>query len=277
GQTSTPRVGREAELSHLETLYERVARDGAPHLVTLVGQAGVGKTRVLHELESRLARHDSAPRVLRGRCLAFGSSVVYWPLTEMLRAECEILDGDTGAEVDAKLSGRLGDLLAAREGAEQAERRLAPLARLLGGEVSDDEPAGEIDDGQSAREAFFGAVRSVLEALAHEQPLLLAWEDIHWADEGTLDLIEYLSQWLRAPVLQVALARDELLERRPSWSTLRRVSTTTFLEPLAPGEIRELIQALLQTGAQSELPEALAERSGGNPLFAEAMVQRIAE
>src|SRR5436190_16756018 len=124
GQTSTPLVGREAELSQLETLYERIARDGAPHLVTLVGQAGVGKTRVLHELEGGLARRDSAPRVLRGRCLAFGSSVVYWPLTEMLRAECEILDGDTSAEVDAKLSGRLGDLLAAREGAEQAERRL---------------------------------------------------------------------------------------------------------------------------------------------------------
>jgi class 3 adenylate cyclase/tetratricopeptide (TPR) repeat protein len=278
GQTGTPLVGREAELSQLETLYERVARDGAPHLVTLVGQAGVGKTRVLHELEGQLARDERAPRVLRGRCLAFGSSVVYWPLTEMLRGECAILDGDTSAEVDAKLSERLGDLLAAREGAEQAERRLAPLARLLGGDVAGEEPGGEVDDGQSAREAFFGAVRSVLEALAHEQPLLLAWEDIHWADEGTLDLIEYLSQWLRAPALQVALARDELLERRPSWSTLRRVATTTFLEPLAPDEIRQLIAGLMhKAGAEGELPEALAERSGGNPLFAEAMVQRIAE
>src|SRR5256714_8073415 len=276
GQTGTPLVGREAELSQLETLYERVARDGAPHLVTFVGQAGVGKTRVLHELEARLARDERAPRVLRGRCLAFGSSVVYWPLSEMLRGECAILAGATSAEVDAKLTERLGDLLAAREGAEQAERRLVPLARLLGGDGAGEEPGGEVDDGQSAREAFFGAVRSVLEALAHEQPLLLAWEDIHWADEGTPPLIEYLSQWLRAPVLQVALARDELLERRPSWSTLRRVSTTTFLEPLAPGGIPELIQALLQTGAQSELPEALAERSGGNPLFAQAMVQRIA-
>src|SRR5438552_806596 len=253
-----PLVGRQAELAQLETMYERVVRDRAPHLVTVVGQAGVGKSRLLLELEQRLAPLQAPPRLLRGRCLAFGSSVVYWPLTEMLRAECGILDGDTGPQVRAKLTERLGPLLAGQEGEAQVERRLAPLARLLGAEAAADEALIEQEDAQSAREGFFGAVRAVLEALAQERTPLLAWEDIHWADEGTLDLIEYLSQWLRAPVLQVALARDELLERRPSWSTLRRVSTTTFLEPLAPGEIRELIQALLQTGAQSELPEALA-------------------
>jgi adenylate cyclase len=273
-----PLVGREGELAQLETIFERVHRDGAPHLVTVVGQAGVGKSRLLVELEQRLALQQSPIRLLRGRCLAFGSSVVYWPLTEMLRAECGILDGDTGAQARAKLTERLGPLLSTCEGEGQVERRLAPLARLLGAEAADDEPSMEQEDGQSARESFFGAVRAVLEALAQERTLLLAWEDIHWADEGTLDLIEYLSQWLRAPVLQVALARDELLERRPSWSTLRRRATTTFLEPLAPAEVRELIEGLLNSASTStELPEALAERSGGNPLFAEAMVQRIAE
>jgi len=165
---------------------------------------------------------------------------VYWPLTEMLRAESGILDVDTAPQVRAKLTERLGPLLAGQEDETQVERRLAPIARLLGAEAAADEALIEQEDGQSARESFFGAVRAVLEALAQERPLLLAWEDIHWADEGTLDLIEYLSQWLRAPVLQVALARDELLERRPSWSTLRRVTTTTFLEPLAPAEVREL-------------------------------------
>jgi class 3 adenylate cyclase/predicted ATPase len=272
-----PLVGRQAELSQLETMFDRVVRDGAPHLVTVVGQAGVGKSRLLLELERRLAEQQAPIRLLRGRCLAFGSSVVYWPLTEMLRTECAILDGDTAAQARAKLSERLGALLSAREAEEQVERRLAPLARLLGAETGDDEPLSEQEDGQSGREGFFGAVRAVLEALAHEQTLLLAWEDIHWADEGTLDLIEYLSQWMRAPVLQVALARDELLERRPSWSTLRRMTTTTFLEPLAPAEVRQLIESMLRSGGPAELPEALAERSGGNPLFAEAMVQRIAE
>ena len=272
-----PLVGRQAELAQLETMFDRAVRDGAPHLVTVVGQAGVGKSRLLLEFERRLHEREAPTRLLRGRCLAFGSSVVYWPLTEMLRGECGILDGDSGAQARAKLSERFGELLRSHEGGEQVERRLAPLARLLGAESAGDEPLME-EDGQSAREAFFGAVRAVLEALAQERTLLLAWEDIHWADEGTLDLIEYLSQWLRAPVLQVALARDELLERRPSWSTLRRVATTTFLEPLAPEEVRKLIESMLRSSSTpTELPEALAERSGGNPLFAEAMVQRIAE
>jgi predicted ATPase/class 3 adenylate cyclase len=275
---AAPLVGRQAELSQLETMFERVVRDAAPHLVTVVGQAGVGKSRLLLEFEQLLGRQDGQVRVLRGRCLAFGSSVVYWPLTEMLRAECGILDRDTGLEARAKLTERLGALIAAREGDDFVERRLAPLARLLGAESAGDAQLLEQEDGQNARESFFGAVRAVLEALAEERTLLLAWEDIHWADEGTLDLLEYLSQWLRAPVLMVALARDELLERRPAWSTLRRTTTTTFLEPLAPSEVRELITGLLRSsGTPKELPEALAERSGGNPLFAEAMVQRIAE
>ena len=135
--------------------------------------------------------------------------------------------GDSGSQAASKLNARLGPVLAEVEGEEHLERRLAPLARLLGAEIAGEVEGGEAEDGQSARESFFGAVRAVLEALARERPLLLAWEDIHWADEGTLDLIEYLSQWLRAPILQVGLARDELLERRPSWGTLRRVASAS--------------------------------------------------
>ncbi len=274
----TPIVGRDTELSQLEAIFDRVVRDGAPHLITVIGQAGVGKTRLLYELERKLERHAPPVRVRRGRCLAFGSGVVYWPLTEMLRAECGIGQGDDAAEARAKLVERLGPLLAVREDPDQVERRIAPLARLFGAEVPGDAGMGEQEDQRSARESFFGAVRAVLEAIAEEQVLVLAWEDIHWADEGTLDLIDYLSRWLRAPVLQVCLARDSLLERRPGWSTLRRTVTVTFLEPLAPPAARELIEALLSaSGTPVGLPVELAERSGGNPLFAEAMVQRITE
>jgi predicted ATPase/class 3 adenylate cyclase len=276
-----PLVGRQPELAQLQGMFERVVREGATHLVTVVGQAGVGKSRLLAELEERLADAPQPIRLLRGRCLAFGSSVVYWPLAEMLRAECGIAEGDSGPQARAKLLTRLAPLLAAGDGGEtgeQVERRLAPLARLLGADTGDVDGVAPFEDSQSARESFFGTVRAVLEELARERVLLLAWEDIHWADEGTLDLIEYLTQWLRAPVLQVALARDELLERRPSWSTVRRTTTTTFLEPLAPEEVRQLIERLLSAGDRSaELPEALAERSGGNPLFAESMVQRLTE
>jgi predicted ATPase len=107
---------------------------------------------------------------------------------------------------------------------------------------------------------------------------VIAWEDIHWADEGMLDLIEYLSQWLRAPVLQVCLAREELLERRSGWASSRRSASILFLDPLAPAETRELVSGLLRAaGAKQQLLGALVDRAGGNPLFAEEMVQRLAE
>jgi tetratricopeptide (TPR) repeat protein len=136
----------------------------------------------------------------------------------------------------------------------------------------------EAEDVHSARESFFGSVRACLEAMADGQPLVIAWEDIHWADDGMLDLIEYLSQWLREPVLQVCLARDELLERRIDWGASRRGASSMFLDPLAPDDSRELVGGLLrQAGGDPELLGALVDRAGGNPLFAEEMVRRLAE
>src|SRR5438270_7885695 len=239
----------------------------APQLITVFGQAGVGKSRLLREFERALAAREKPVLVRGGRCLPFGSSVVYWPLSEMVRAECSIAEGDPSELAWQKLSGRLAPLIAPDGDEELVRRRIAPIAQLVGIELPDAEGSGSArEDEQSAREAFFGGVRAFVEAIAQDEPLVLAWEDIHWADEGMLDLIEYLSQWLRTPVLQVCLARDELLERRPSWGTLRRVATITFLEPLAPVEVRELIEGLLRSaGARTELPEVLAERSGGNP------------
>ena len=269
-------------MSRLEAALDRVVREGAPHLLTLIGQAGVGKSRLLLEFQLRLAGREPTPLFLHGRCSAFGEGGVYRPLTEMLRTACRISEADDRATAQAKLGARLLPLLSEREGAEhpdgqrQAERRIAPLARLFG--AADADALDPSQDQQSAREGFFGAVRAALEALAQEQPLVLAWEDIHWADEGSLDLIEYLARWLRAPLMQLCLARDDLLERRPGWSVVRRTISTTFLEPLAPGDAQRLVESLLAgAGAKAARPAELAERSGGNPLFAEAMVQRIVE
>jgi len=273
-----PFVGRHEEFAALQMLLARVARNDAPHLVTVFGQAGVGKTRLLREFERSLAAHDPPVLVRRGRCLPFGSSVVYWPLNEILRAECAITDGDPAEVAWAKLSTRLGPMLVTDGDGELVARRIAPLTRLLGIEAPGAAGPSERDDAQSTREAFFGAVRAWLEAIARDEPLVLAWEDIHWADEGMLDLIEYLSHWLRAPVLQVCLARDELLERRPGWGASRRTTTSLFLDPLAAADTRELIGGLLRdAGATQDVLEALAERAEGNPLFAEEMVQRLAE
>ena len=278
GTRSTPFVGREEELAGLANLFERVVRDETPQLFTVVGQAGMGKSRLLLEFEETISMSPLTPRIRRGRCLAFGQGIAYWPLAEMLRTECEIDEGEDAHVAARKLRDRIVPLLAAKGEADQVDRRIAPLARLIGaGPLVGENPLEQTDQ-QSAREAFFGVVRTVLEALAEERPLVLAWEDIHWADEGTLDLIDYLSRWLRAPVLQVCLARDELIERRPSWSSTRRGASVAFLEPLAPVEAQTLIESLLQfSGTVGEHARLLAERSGGNPLFAEAMVQTVSE
>ena len=132
-------------------------------------------------------------------------------------------------------------------------------------------------DPERMREAFFSALRTVIEASAARRPLVLAFEDIHWADDGMLDAIEHLAQWVRAPLLLLCLARDELLERRAGWGGGRRNATQLFLDPLTADDSRELVAALLgrATAPRGELVPQVAERSGGNPLFAEEMVRRL--
>jgi class 3 adenylate cyclase/predicted ATPase len=271
-------VGREDELASLEMELSRVARGHGPHLVTLVGEAGVGKTRLVREFERSLASRQPPVQIRRGRCLPFGASIVYWPLSEMLRADCAIADDDSAEVASEKLGARLTSLLADSADAAAVTRRIAPLARLLDVEAPDMDGLGEREDPQTARDSLFGAVRAYLEALAESEPLVLVWEDIHWADEGMLDLIEYLSHWMRTPTLQLCLAREELLERRPTWGASRRTASSLFLDPLAPGPTRELIDSLLRdTSMRTEVLAGLAERAGGNPLFAEELVQRLTE
>jgi class 3 adenylate cyclase/tetratricopeptide (TPR) repeat protein/type II secretory pathway predicted ATPase ExeA len=274
-----PLVGRDGELAELQAAYARVTRDGRPQLVTVVGQAGVGKSRLARELAAALDRDDPPPELREGRCLPYGSGIVYWPLTEILRAECRVADGDDADLAWSKLSARLAELLAQapdEPGAEPAERKVALIARLLGIGAPPPEGPGEATDPQRARENFFSAVRSVIEAMALRRPLVLVLEDIHWADSGMLDLVEYLAQWVRAPVLIVALARDELLERRPTWGGARRRATSVFLDPLTREQTEDLVEALMP-GAGATLPPAVAERAGGNPFFAEEIVRLLGE
>jgi tetratricopeptide (TPR) repeat protein len=128
------------------------------------------------------------------------------------------------------------------------------------------------------RDSFFAAVRAVVEGTAESAPLIVAFEDVHWADDGMLDLIEHLAQWVRAPLLVLCLTRDELLERRPGWGSGRRNATSLGLEPLTAGETVELVGKLLPgIGPDADAVTLVAERSEGNPLFAEEMVQRLAE
>src|SRR6185503_11473687 len=177
--------------------------------------AGVGKSRLRHELERYLGERHPPPTFREGRCLPYGSGIVYWALGEVIRDEAGIVDGDTGEHAWEKLLATVDGLMtfSSSEQAEPAERRAAVIGRLLG---IDSPLEGQVDgeDPQRMREAFFSAVRSVIEGMARRRPLVLVFEDIHWADHGMLDLIEYLAQWVRGPLVLLCLARDELLDRR---------------------------------------------------------------
>ncbi len=286
-RASTPLVGRDDESELLSTLFDRVTREGRAHLVTVIGQAGVGKSRLLRELAGEVTDRPGSPLMRVGHCPAYGSGLAYWALGEIVRDQFGITDTDDSEVAFGRLRDGFEKLLAAaiREGGEaieeSPERLAATLARPLGIEVPERfADQGEFEDPQQVRANLFSAVRSLVEAAAAEHPVVLAIEDIHWADEGMLDLIEYLARWVRGPVLLVCLARDELLDRRPGWGGGRRNATTIALEPLALTGARELVHALLPEGAD-EIEDALiaqvAERSGGNPLFAEEMVNRILE
>ena len=280
-RSETPLVGRADKLELLESLYMRVAREGRPHLVTVIGQAGVGKSRLLVELKRKLADGELEPSIRQGHCLPYGSGIVYWALGEVIRAEAGIVDGDDSDIAWAKLSSTLRELAAAgdeEEGAAASLRRAAVIGRLLGIDVPGEVPTIDYDDPQRMRESFFSAVRSCIEAMAMRQPLVLAFEDIHWADHGMLDLIEYLAQWVRGPLLILCLARDELLERRAGWGGGKRDATSILLDPLSVEQTRELVQALLsEETAHPDAVRVVAERAGGNPFFAEEMARRLSE
>ncbi|HLM31012.1 MAG TPA: adenylate/guanylate cyclase domain-containing protein [Solirubrobacterales bacterium] len=278
GARSTARlIGRDPESDRLLAAFEQVVEERRPHLVTLLGQAGVGKSRLLRDLIDRLGGLEHPPDVRLGSCPSFGAGVAYWALGEVVRGAFEIVDTDDGATAWAKLLRGVGALLLEAGSGESWERVAAALGRPLGIEPPPGTDSGEDDGPQQMRDRLFSAVRLLLESATSRGPLLFAVEDIHWADEGTLDLIDYLARWTRGPVLIVCTARDELVDRRPGWASGMVGATSIELLPLARTDARELVGSLLPAAVGPDLAEQVALRSGGNPLFAEEMVNRIVE
>jgi class 3 adenylate cyclase/tetratricopeptide (TPR) repeat protein len=275
-----PFVGRLHELELLDSLYGRVVREGRAHLVTVIGQAGVGKSRLLREVDTRLGHREQAPAIRVGHCLPYGSGVVYWALGEIVRSEASIVENDSADDAWRKLCRYVEDLRdePAAEPGVQSQRVAALIGRLVGIEGPPEVMQSEARDPERLREAFFSAARFGIEARAKGRPMVMVFEDIHWADHGMLDLIEHLARWVRAPLLILCLARDELLERRPEWGASRRDATSIFLEPLTAGESRELVSALMPEGQDvAPVVQFVAQRAGGNPFFAEEMVRRLNE
>ena len=251
-RSEAPLIGREDESGLLMSLFDRVGRESRPHLVTVIGQAGVGKSRLLRELEVQTSARTEKPAFRVGRCPAYGAGLAYWALGEILRGQFELVDTDDSELAWAKLLRGVESVVSDAETDEPPERIAATIARPLGIEPPAEHamPTGvhDVDDAQQTRDRLFSAVRSLVEAVSRQHPVVIALEDIHWADEGMLDLIEYLARWVRGPALIVCLARDELLDRRPGWGGGRRNATTISLEPLTQDETRELVAALLPNG-----------------------------
>jgi class 3 adenylate cyclase/tetratricopeptide (TPR) repeat protein len=241
-------VGREAELALLEATYTRTVTQREPHVVTIVGEPGVGKTRLVRELWDWLAAAPDEPVRRTGRCLPYGHGITYWPLGEILKEELGLLESDAPELIRERLgeSQILGLTLGLDGGGD-----LHPLA---------------------ARERLHEAWLDFLTELASSRPAVLLVEDLHWAEEPLLDLVERIVRDATGPLLVLGTARPELLDRRPSWGGGRRNTSVVWLQPLEADVSGRLLDELLAADLPAPLRELLVERADGNPFFLEELL-----
>jgi DNA-binding SARP family transcriptional activator/ATP/maltotriose-dependent transcriptional regulator MalT len=246
-----PMVGREHELTELAQAFARTVREGRSYLFTVLGAAGIGKSRLAAEFADSIAADAT---ILTGRCPPYGEAIAFWPLAEMVR---QLSDGDVESAIAAAVAGE-------DDGALIAER--------VGSAI------GLVEAGAATEETFW-AVRKLFEAVARRRPLVLVFEDVHWAEPTLLELVEHVAEYARdAPILLVCLSRPELLETRPSWAGGKLNATTILLDPLSDDESARLLEHLV--GASAMRADALArvrEIAEGNPLFLEEMLAMLSE
>jgi class 3 adenylate cyclase len=262
-ETRTQLVGREREVELLIGALGRARQQRSPELITLVGVPGIGKSRLVGELFQSIERGGILTYWRQGRSLPIGEGVSYWALAEMVKAQAGILETDSDEEVEAKLTRAVEPLV--RDDVEWVVSHLRPLA-------------GQGQAGGSQDEAF-AAWRRFFEGLAEEHALVLVFEDIQWADEGLLDFIEHLTEWVTdVPMLILCTARPELLERRPTWGGGKVNAATVAVAPLTDEETARLLAALSDRPLlEAEAQSVLLDRAGGNPLYAEQYVRMLQE
>jgi class 3 adenylate cyclase/tetratricopeptide (TPR) repeat protein len=256
-----PFVGRDRELRLLKDLFHASAEQGNAHLVSIVGSAGIGKSRLAWEFFKYVDGLATKIRWHRGRCLSYGEGVTYWALADMVRTRAGIVEGEDPATAIPKLREALESTLPdATERAWVGPR----LAHLLGLE---ERVARE-------REDLFAAWRLFYERLADEMPTVLVFEDVQWADPSLLDFVEYLLEWSRRHRLFIiTLARPELHERRRNWGT-GRSSTSLYVEPLSRESMDRLLRGLVP-GLPTDLRSRILERAEGVPLYAVETVRML--
>ena len=243
---ATPFVGRESELMLLQATYERVVEQGEPRLVTLVGDPGVGKTRLVRELWAWIGSQEPQPLRRTGRCLPYGDAITYWPLGEVLKEHLGILESDPPETVRELLPDEI-------------------LALALGLDL-----AGDLHP-LAARDRLYDATIRFVADLTAARPAAILVEDLHWAEEPLLDLLELLLREVHGPLLLIGTTRPELFDRRRRWSAGRRSSSLIWLEPLTPDNATRMADALIETPLPDEFRKLIA-RAEGNPFFVEELL-----
>jgi len=257
-----PFVGRDGDLRLLKELYHATADDRRSRLVSIVGVAGIGKSRLGWELYKYLDGLAEDVAFQRGRCLAYGDGVAFWALAEMIRMQAGIAENEDTGSARAKLGALTGGLLPDAVEREWVEPRLAHLLAL------EERTAPDAED-------VFAAWRLYFERLAERRPVVLLFEDLHWGDTSLLDFVEYLLDWSRTfPIYVVTLARPELLDRRPGWGAGGRNAASVALEPLGDRAMIDLLLGLAP-GLPPELAERIVARAEGIPLYAMETVRML--
>jgi class 3 adenylate cyclase len=257
-----PLIGRDDDLAQLELVARRAFTDRRPSLVSLIAPAGTGKTRLVEEFLHRLPLLSPDAAVAMAQCLPYGQRVTYWPLRALLVR----LVGLKEEAAPETVREAIGDWLH-EHGVESPERAADLLAATLGvGEP-------EVID----RAALFAAWRTAIEAAARQAPLVLVFEDLHWASDSLIDLVEFIAQPRgEAAVLMIALTRPELLDRRPAWGGGQRNYVALSLEPLSDDSVARLVRHMVGSTAP-QIVERVVARAEGNPFFAGEIVHSIME
>jgi class 3 adenylate cyclase/tetratricopeptide (TPR) repeat protein len=247
-----PMVGREAELRELASAYGATVAEGRPTMVILTGSAGVGKSRLVAEW---LAGLQGAARVLRGRCLNYGDGITFWPLAEVVKEAASIRDEDS--RLDAAL--KLGDALASQDPGVAAA-----LASAIG-----------LSEASYPVEETFRGARKLFELLARPQPLVVVFDDVHWAEPGFLDLVDHVVETSDAPMLVLCVSRPDLLEARPTWAEDRSRVARISLDPLSAKDTGMVVHNLLGSGVPAAVRDRISRAADGNPLFVEQILSMM--
>jgi class 3 adenylate cyclase/tetratricopeptide (TPR) repeat protein len=251
----SPIVGRAGELTLLREAFELSAAEGACYLFTILGSAGVGKSRLTEETLERLG---GRPTILAGRCLPYGEGITFWPVREVVWQA-------VGVPADADAEGAREEIARHLGGEEDAERIVEGIANLIG-----------VAGATGAPEESFWAFRRFLEIRARSRPIVVVFDDIHWAEPGFLDLVAYLADFTRGPVLLVCMARPELLETRPAWGAGRQNSMTITLSSLPVPESEILVDNLLGgRKVDDAVRRHVVSAAEGNPFFIEELVRLL--